>query len=459
VQILQQHIRVKQYLEILCSQIRCKQIHGDICEEIENHIIDQKETFKAQGFDDETATIKAIEQMGDPVIIGTELDRTHKPKPEWSIITLTILLLVVGTVIRFFTSSQDSNGIELFNKQLLFTMVGIGLMVLFYYIDFTVLGRYPKTIFLLLSTVIIFLIILSKPINGKYIYASYMLLLFPTSFAGVVYSMRNKGYIGIVFCGIFFAVSFIVSMIIPSVSSCILLFLSCLVILTIAILKGWFNVKKLYALLLVYLPVIGLLAVIFSSGILSKRIALALNPLIDPTGAGYIGTMTRTLLSGAQFIGQGSLPDYFQGVSASQILPGINSDLLITYIIHKFGWLAFIIVATLFTVFIVRAITLCLKQKSVLALLVSTAITLTFIIQTILYIASNLGFQLFAPLSLPFVSQGSSYLLTNMCLVGILLSVYRTGYFIKDKKISIKTATNSFIKFEDGKLIIDFNIH
>jgi hypothetical protein len=195
---LQHHIKVKQYLETICSQIRCKKIHGDIREEIENHIVDQKEAFKAQGFNDETVTLKALEQMGDPIIIGTELDRTHRPKPEWSVITLTILLLAAGTVIRFFTSPQDFNGIELFNKQLFFTIAGIVLMALFYYMDFTILGKYPKTIFLLLAAVTIFLTIVSNPINGKYVYASYLLLLFPISFAGFVYNMRNRGYIGVV---------------------------------------------------------------------------------------------------------------------------------------------------------------------------------------------------------------------------------------------------------------------
>lgn len=451
---MQRHIKVQQYLETVCSQIRCKKIHADIWEEIENHIIDQKEAYKAQGIDEEVATIKALEQMGDPVIVGTELDRTHRPKPEWSIIALTALLLITGTVIRSFTSLQELNGIELFNKQLFFTLVGLGLMVLFYHMDFTVLGKHPKTVFLLLAVVIVFLIGLSKPALGRYRYASYLLLLFPTLFAGVVYSMRNRGYTGIIGCGILFAVSFIISMVIPSTSSCVLLTLSCLIVLTIAISKGWFGVKKLYALLLVYLPVIGVLAAIFASGILSERIALAINPSIDPHGKGYTGAIIRQLLSGAQFIGQGNVPEYFQGVSAPQILPGINSDLLITYIIHRFGWLVFFITAALLILFIVRTFMLCLKQKSVLAQLVSTAITLTFAIQTIFYISVNLGFQLFAPLSLPLISQSSSYLLINMSLVGILLSVFKTGYFIKDKEDSIKTAVNPFIKFEDGKLII-----
>lgn len=458
---MQQHIKIKQYLETICDQIRYKKIHIDICEEIENHITDQKEAFKTQGIDDETATLKAIEQMGDPVIVGTELDRTHRPKPEWSIIALTFLLLLTGIFIRLYTSPQDFNGLELFYRQLFFTIVGLGFMALCYHVDFTILGKYPKTFFLLLVVIIIFLIAISRPINGRHIYASYLLLLFPTLFAGIVYNMRNKGYAGIIFCGIFFAVSFVLSIIVPSMTSSILLVLSCIAVLTIAIFKNWFSVKKLYALLLVYLPVIGSMVLVFASGIASKRITLAITPSIDPLGAGYIANFTRQLFSGAKFIGQGTLPENFQGAfaSQSQFLPGINSDFLLTYIIHRFGWLTFIIVITLLTVFIVRAFVLCAKQKSVLALLVSAAVTLTFTIQTLLYIAANLGFQLFAPLSLPLISQSSSYLLVNMCLVGILLSVFRTGYFIKDKRNSEKAATNSFLKFEDGKLIIDFNIH
>ena len=404
--------------------------------------------------------------MGDSVIVETELDRTHRPKPEWSIIALTFLLLLTGIFIRFYTSPQDFNGLELFYRQLFFTIVGLCLMALCYHVDFTILGRYPKTIFLLSAAILILLIALSRPVNGspfyvngRHISAAYLLLLFPTSFAGIVYSMRNKGYFGIIFCGLFFAIPFVLSIIVPSMTSSILLVLSCLAVLTIAISKNWFRVKKLYALLLVYLPVIGSMVIVFASGILSKRINLAFTPSIDPLGAGYIANITRQLLSGAKFIGQGTLPENFQGASAAQVLSGINNDFLLTYIIYRFGWIAFIIVTALLTVFIIRAFILCAKQKSVLALLISTAVTLTFTIQTIFYIAANLGFQLFAPLSLPLISQSSSYLLINMCLVGILLSVFRIGYFIKDKRNSEKAATNSFLKFEDGKLIIDFNIH
>jgi len=188
-------------------------------------------------------------------------------------------------------------------------------------------------------------------------------------------------------------------------------------------------------------------------------VAIAFSPSLDPTGQGYIGIITRELLAGAKFIGQGTLPERFQGLSATQVLPSINNDFLLTYIIYRFGWLAFIIIAALLITFIIRAFILCSKQKSVLALLVSTAATITITMQALFYVVANLGFELFRPLSLPLISQGGSYLLINMCLVGILLSVFRTGYFIKDTRDSKKTTTSSIFKIIEGKLIIDFKLH
>ena len=450
---MQQHIKIKLYLETVCSQIRCKKIHSEICEEIENHIDDQKEAFKAQGIEEETAIIKAIEQMGDPVIVGTELDRTHRPKPEWSIIALTFLLLFAGNFIRLFTSPY----LESFYRQLIFTVVGTGLMVLCYYLDFTFIGKYSKSIFLLLVMLTILIIVISRPINGRYVNATYLLLLFPTAFAGIAYSMRSKGYWGIICCGFFIIMAFVISLIVPSITTSILLTLSCLLILTITIFKNWFGVKKLYAMLLVYLPVIAVpvLLIEFGGDYLHKRVELAFSPSLDPMGAGYIGNITRQLLSGAKFSGSGTIPESLSGMSRLPISPGISNDFLLTYTIHRLGWLAFIIVAVLLIIFIIRAFILCTKQKSILALLVSTAVTTTITMQTLFYVVANLGFQLFSPLSLPLISQSGSYLLINMCLVGILLSVFSTGHFIKDKGDSRKASTNSFMKFEDGKLIID----
>jgi len=40
--------------------------------------------------------------------------------------------------------------------------------------------------------------------------------------------------------------------------------------------------------------------------------------------------------------------------------------------------------------------------------------------------------------------------------MGILLSVFRTGRFMRDPRPAGKTMASPFIHFEDGRLIIDF---
>lgn len=54
---------------------------------------DQKNAFIANGLDEETATDKAIKEMGDPILVGSEFDRMYRPKIEWRIIVWTGIAL------------------------------------------------------------------------------------------------------------------------------------------------------------------------------------------------------------------------------------------------------------------------------------------------------------------------------------------------------------------------------
>ncbi|MDO0823829.1 FtsW/RodA/SpoVE family cell cycle protein [Desulfosporosinus nitroreducens] len=106
-------------------------------------------------------------------------------------------------------------------------------------------------------------------------------------------------------------------------------------------------------------------------------------------------------------------------------------------------------------------IILCKKQKSVLGFLVSLAIISTFSAQFILYISSNLGFWRLDPLSLPLISYGGRALVTNMCLIGLLLSVFRTGDLVTDKDEESVGGINSsrFIQYDNGQIIINLKSH
>ncbi|KJR45420.1 Cell division protein FtsW [Desulfosporosinus sp. I2] len=195
------------------------------------------------------------------------------------------------------------------------------------------------------------------------------------------------------------------------------------------------------------------------NGYVLRRMQIIFNPSLDPTGSGYIGSMIQRLLSHSQFIGQGLPISGYGEYSAIKLLPAANTDFLLTYLIYRFGWIVLIGIIAIFSAFTMRVILLCKKQKSVLGFLVSLAIISTFAVQCIVYIASNLGFLLLFPLSLPIISYGGRALVTNMCLIGFLLSVFRTGDLVKDKAGVGVANSSHFIQYDNGQIIINLKDH
>jgi len=226
-----------------------------------------------------------------------------------------------------------------------------------------------------------------------------------------------------------------------------------------AILNGWINVKKSNALLLIYgaVALVSTISILFiivaTRSYMLNRIQSYFNPTMDPHGSGWITIAVRNILSGAKFFGQGDLGQY-----TTIPFPSIHSDFLLTYLIHKLGWISFVIIMTIIITFIVRLFLLCKKQKSILAKLVSSSILITFTMQVIVYVTYNLGFLLLSPLTLPFISYGGTSTVINMILIGIMLSVFNTGDLFHDDKSKYKLSMNRLFEYSDGKIIINLNV-
>ena len=463
-QVLQQSNIISEYIKTICEQIRWKKAHGPISEEIEGHIIDQKNAFINNGLDDKTATEKAIMEMGDPVLIGTEFDRTYRPKIEWSVVVLTCIMVLIGFLVRYFMFYNVVESYEFsISNDIISIIIGFSFMIIGYFLDFTAIGKYSKKIFFGMTALLI-LFILAK--NQAYfstmfillprVFSSFMLLLFTTAFAGIIYEMRNKSYLGIIQTGLIYSIPAIICLNAGNTSSVIIYSISCLLLLTIAVLNDWSNVKKLNALLLIYgavalVSTFSILFIIVGRSYMLNRIQAAFDPTIDPQ-AGWITIAVRNILSGAKFFGQGDLGQY-----STIPLPSIHSDFLLTYLIHKLGWISFVIIMTIIITFIVRLFLLCKKQKSVLAKLVSTSILITFTMQVIVYVTYNLGFLLLSPLSLPFISYGGTSTVINMILIGLMLSVFNTGGLYHDDKSKYKLSMSKLFEYSDGKIIINLN--
>lgn len=453
---------VQEFLQVVCKEIRFKGIHKNITRELSGHIEDQKNEYINQGLGEETAALKAVEQMGDPVIVGKQLDLAHRPKTEWSIISIAAILVVLGGAIQYFLSGVNADSADMFSHFLLYAPIGIAAFAVIYFFDYTLLGRYSKLVYFALLAITIAGFLTLSRLNGAYTYVYFSALLFIPALAGIIYGFRNKGYLGIVFSGLFYAGAAFMCILAPSFSSLLLLTISCLAILTVAIVKGFFGGNRKVGLALVYVPmlllsVLVILTTVITSPYRLERIRSMLNPGHDPLGSGYLPLMVRKLIVAARPIGTAVLDGNFGNVSIDRILPVRSTDLSLTYIIARLGYIPAMAIVAFMLILIVRMFISVFKQKNTYGFLVSFAACLAITGQIVFYVLSNIG--VIAPLSLilPFISFGAFGFIVNMILIGLLLSVYRRTNLVNDRLQSNYSNTRLFT-LADGKLIIDLGI-
>jgi cell division protein FtsW (lipid II flippase) len=450
---------ITRYSTTVCEQVRWKKAHPGIAKEIEDHLCDQRDYYLSEGEEEETATEKAILQMGDPVSVGLELDKTYKPKPQWILILLTVTLMLVGTGARYFIDSSEAS---LRNFSIVPHIIAIAIFFAAYFLDFTTLAKYPKAGYSLILLFSMVGLALGPEVNGRAWFAfagfavslSYLALIFPLIYSLLIYSMRNKGTKGILLCVIGYVPYGIILLLVPSITGFVFYTFSAFILLFVTVRRGWFGGSKKTGLLMVLIPAalgaISMISIFLLQPYRLQRLTILLDPSSDPRG--YQTTVIRDLISGAVFIGKGTIPQQYE--STVLLMPGIDTDQILTLLIHNYGWIVFIGITLLFIVFSILGFKYVSKQRSVLGFLVSLSILLIFVMQTVSYIAGNLGYGLLTQLSLPLVSYGRSALLLNAGLIGIMLSVFRTGDVVQDGGQPY-VKEGSFISYENGKLIIN----
>jgi len=437
------HDEIKEYSKTVCEQIRWKKAHKIIAEEIESHICDQRDAYMLQGDDEKTATQKAVLQMGDAVSLGMELDKVHRPKPQWAMIALTVILMSIGMLFNYFInpSKFTSAGLNFIPY-----ITALAVFFICYFLDFSILGRYAKYIYLFILVFSYLQILLGVSSVGRIFFSvggfrinlSYFALILPLAYSLLIYSLRHKGYKGIILCGLGYILFAVILLLVPLFSGFILFSAVAFTNLYISIEKGWFGTDKKQDLLFMLIPLLGaviaVLIYIIQHPYSLDKISLAINPYPKREGEGYFICLVRDLLAGSKLAGRGIVPALYE--SNIPELPLADTDYILTSITYNYGWIAFVGVLAVITAFSVLGVYYVVRQKSVLGTLVSLSIILTLILQVIFYVFNNLGFVIMPALSLPLISYGKTALIINSALIGFMLSVFRTGDIIKDSRIS-----------------------
>lgn len=429
-----EHNTIQSYLETVASQIRWKRARPVVVLELERHLEDQRDAFAEEGH--ENAEQMALEEMGDPVALGAELDSVHRPAPQYGLLALTILLALFGAALRIWlTVRWEQYYMDIAPlKTLLAFALGCIALLLGYFLDYSRLGLHGRKVYIGALIVGVIGLMFSPHINGVSYYTRYITLCYPVVYAFWLYACRRKGWIGLMLSVIGIIPFALICTLTPYAFGLLMLLVTGFILLIVAAWNNWFELGRRKSLLSVIFCAAVIAGTVFcyffSSSYSIQRFNIALHPAQDPLGEGYQAYAIRKTLEISRWLGEGTWSPEISSYPFEKTVPECDSSALLTTLIYKLGWLPFLIVIMVFVALVVLLVYRCLKHKSQLGKVVVLAAVITLFAQALCSVAWNLGFTLFSA-SFPMVI-GNLNTVINMWLVGLALSVFRGESIARD---------------------------
>lgn len=433
------------YLSILQEQIRTKRARPMVVKEMEDHIEDQKCALMAEGRTEAEAEEEAVREMGDPVEAGVALDRIHRPKMNWGVLAGILLISLAGFLLQAMIARtarplSDGTGIWLLSvigdgmrKQAVTIVIGIFIMILICWLDYSVIGKYSVVLWILANVILVGSIVAGPIVNGRpahLIQASYLIL---PCYAGILYHFRGQGKNGLLKSGACLCIPLAILAYNFALVMIILIGFTAFVLLHVAIYKGWFGRerKKLYLYLWGAVFGLGLLCVfgrilLFDGSFLADYQLMRIDAWIHPGKYQEYNYMAKVVAEAAQEVKTGA------SWVAGNMIDTIKNDYCWLFLCKYLGTWPGILLTLLVIVFWGFLLRTVRKQKNQLGYMVSLACVLFLGIETILYMAMNFSMVPFGGLYMPFLSNGNSYLLITYLYMGILLSVCRNKDVVRN---------------------------
>lgn len=429
------------FIKSVTEQIRCVKAREGIERELSDHIADQTKAYEETGETHEEAVRRAVQEMGDPVAVGVELDRIHRPQIDYKMIGMVFVFSMLGYFLLCAMNAEGfSENPEYLIRQRVILLLSFGVAAGIYFLDYTFIGRYAYGIYVFL-TIAIYCSMAAAMRNGAVSLAFMLIYLYIPVYAGILYRLRRRRYDAVIL-GI--AMQIVTTMLAGAVSMhmAMNIYLMCTVLLAAAVWKGWFAVdKKMASLLLagifVLLPTVVFVFGVYRSGwengFKTQRLLGWLHPEKYAEGAGYMYLWIRNALGKAKFIGAAEGNLYAEGAVLGNPMPYPTEPFVLFQIICEYGILAGLFVVLAFAAVIVRAFQIVRRQRNQLGFMISAACFTVLFVNCAEGILMNSGYYPVSSMQLPFLSQGACTAITYAVIIGLLLSIHRNERIVTDQ--------------------------
>lgn len=452
-------MKMEEYLDELKGQIRDKYAKEFVANEVRAHIEDQSEAYEEDGLSYEDAVSKAVAEMGDPVSVGVDLDRIHRPHMEWRFLLYVFFMAVLNLGVQYIVnrnmSAETGAGIlnNLSRVNILQTVIGFAAMLGVYRLDYTILAGRSRMIG---AAYLVLLILLSfffgAPLNGMThwirigalsvsIFA--LMVLYLPFFAGILYEYRGKGKAAIVKIVIWMFAPVLFQLIAGYISFPVLLFIvvSEILLFGIALKKDWYAVNKkivaTYGAGALVLLISGALVRVYSrNGYQSAR----LKNLLAHFGIGsyaanadstinYVNSRLSGTFSKSNLIGGSDA-----ALSAMKEIPAYRSDMILGSVAATCGIVAVAGIIICLAVLAIYVFNISLRQKNSLGCMIGCSCGVAIGLQSLSNVLIVFGVLPLTDSVLPFFASGLSFTVVDYVLLGLVLSIYRYKDIRREKQ-------------------------
>ena len=436
-------MQIKEFLNAVCEQIKYKPIRNSISEELENHIEESKENYIEEGMQEKEAEEKAITQMGNAEEIGKKLNKIHKPKLNWKLLIILIVLLGFGFLVAFTRETKIvSYKFDFIARYISSAIVGGILSIFIYFIDYTKIMKYSNIFYVIATLFVVYSFLFGININGlPYIYISPSITISPVVIAMPLYIIAFVGFLNsekqykknvtifnkninlklakIITLSI---ISIFIFVSIPSIVSAFILGLIYLIIGTVKLVQTKTNRKRNLLILWgipIILGTILLLSVIIETPYIVDRFVAVYNPESQADCYGWIPLNRKIIINSAQTFGEAD-----DTSNALEIFDEGTNYAFISILAH-YGWVVSVGIVIAVLALSIELIINSIKIKEINGKLLIIGISSMFILQSIFNILMNLNLIIDANFNLPFVSYGRLNLIVNMMCLALIFAVYR----------------------------------
>lgn len=443
---------IKNFLETVCSQIKYKPVRKGIAEELELHMEEVKEDYMCKGYSEIEAEEKAVKQMGEAEEIGKSLNKIHRPKLDWKLVILIVILICFGFLValnRGFLTVADPDRVDDFMGMVLsatfgaylFTLIiGILCGTIIYLTDYRQISKYSLQLYILATVLNIMAGILGVRLGGNVLWGLPIVNVSPIVFTIPMYVIAFAGFINNIETldkknAIKISLLAIFSIIILGITN----FESAFVVAITYSIAATIQLAKLKKNKIKYIAGIWVVPIIllicFIAGIIIIPAVLNSEPY------------SETFIKAREIINSAKLFETVDSTNVNQSFFNINTNFALLSLLENYGWVVTIGMVVCVVLLNVKLIINATKIKDSYGKFLIISIANIFILETLFSLMMNL-LGIPAEFSIPLVSYGKVSLIVNIMCLALVLSVYRRKdinlYEAKPKKarrIRIKIET------------------